>query len=140
MRKLFVVTDLEMTIWMVVESPFQIPKGGIDMSMWTRSQEHELTAMVQAIRDRMKNEVHSLLMIEAPDKRNQWTELVTEPEAITQRLFIGIFILQRLDGIAFGDVGIESRVPNIVINPVEHTTELLLMDIESALQPHAQMG
>ena|SRR6266850_6263168 len=97
MGKLFVVADFEVAIRMIVESAFQIPKGCVDMAVRAGAEKDKLAAAIQAVRDGVKNKVHAFLMVQPADERDNWAELIPQPESISERFLVGIFIIDGLD-------------------------------------------
>ena len=86
-----------MAIGLIVESTFEVPKGGVDVPMRAGTEQNKLAAAVQAIWDGLKNQVHTFLVIESADERNYRTELVPQPKTISKGFFVRIFIIDRLD-------------------------------------------
>src|SRR5215471_12750166 len=98
---------------MIIETSFKVPKGIVNVAMRAGAQEDELAATMQQIRHGMENEVDALLVIETTHKGNDWAELVSQPQAITERLFVGVLIIESPDGKTFGNMVIGFRVPNV---------------------------
>ena len=93
----FVVTDFEMTIGVIIESPFEVQKGGVDMAVRTGTEENKLAAAVQAIWDSVKNQLDPFLMVQSADKGNDGTELFPQPHTIPKGFFVGVFVIDGLD-------------------------------------------
>ncbi len=138
--ELFVVTDFEVAIGMIIEAVFEVPEGSVDVPMWAGTKQHELAAAIEAVRDSSKNEVHAFLMVQSANEGNDGTELFAEPKPITKSVFVDVFIIDGFQGKAFGNVRVGLRIPDVVIEAIENAAELSVMNAEDALKAHAEVA
>ena len=78
--------------------------------------------------------MHALLPIDAADVGDDRFEVLAQPQAVTKSVFIGILLLQRLGGVASREEAVDLRVPDVVIDAIEHPTELLPVEVQGVLQ------
>lgn len=136
----FVVSDFEVAIGMIVVTAFEVQKGRVDLAVGTGAEQDKLAASVEAVWNSVKNQVDTLLMVEATDEGNDGAELFSQPEAISKGFFVAVFIIDSAGGITFGDVGVDIGVPDFVIEAVEDAAEFSMVHVEDALQAHAEMA
>ena len=124
---------------MVVKAMLEVPKSSVDVAVRTRAEKNELAAAIEAVWDGVENQVNAFLVIEAADEGDNGTKLFSKPERIAKSVFVGVFILNRLDGITSGDVRVGLGIPDIVIEPVQNAAEFSLVRCKNSLQAHTEM-
>jgi hypothetical protein len=92
----FVVTNFEVAIGMIVVTAFEVPERSVDLAVWAGAEEDKLASTVETVWDSVENKVDALLMVEATDERDYRTEVIPQPEAISESFLVGILILDGL--------------------------------------------
>src|SRR6185369_2285309 len=96
--------NLQVAIGVIVVLPFEIPEMMVDTVVRSGSQQHERSAMVEAVMDRVRYQRHPLLKIQPPEIAHHRLEILAQPEALTQHALILILPVQGSEAVTFRDV------------------------------------
>ena len=82
----------------------------------------------------------ALLAVEPPDVGDDRFEILAQPQPIAQGVFIGVLLIQGVKAVAGGNVRIDFRIPDIIIDAVQHAAELIAMHFQGMIEPAALIG
>ena len=87
----------------------------------------------------MSNEMDTLLRVESADVRHDWFEGVAQPEPFTQRPFVVVLAIQGVNPEPVRQERVDLGILNLIIDAIQHATELVLMDPERVSEPRTQL-
>lgn len=134
MREILVEADLEMTVGAVVEHPFEAPEIAVDALIRTGSEQHELGAAFQRVEDGVTHQIQTLLRVQPADEGDDRLCVVGEHQAMTQGAFVVVLAVDALDAVAHRDLVVDLGVPDVVVDPVDHTAVFHVMGMQGRLQ------
>ena len=82
----------------------------------------------------MTNQVHALLMVQSADYGHNRFEIVLEQQAMTERFFIFILVINGINGKLTGNMRIGLRIPDIIIYTVQNAAEFPFMYMQGVLK------
>src|SRR5260370_39719771 len=88
----------------------------------------------------MLDEMDAFLRIEATNEGHDRAERFAQPKPFTQSLFINVLVFEILGTIASRYMPVYLRVPNVVVNTVQHTRKLVLVYFQGVPQTKALVG
>src|SRR5208337_1566617 len=73
---------------------------------------------------------YPFLMVQSAYVRHDGLINLSEEQPVAKRLFVPVFVLDRIDVIPVWDIPVDLRVPYVVVNAVKDAAELLPMDVK----------
>ena len=140
MRELLVIADFEVAIGVVVQSALQVPEVLVDAVLGAGAEEHELRVVLERVEERVSDEMQALLCVEAADIADDRAPACTQQHALAQRRSVVCAIRDGCGVVVPGDVGIDLRVPHLVIEPVQDADELVLVQVQCVAEAKAEVG
>ena len=118
-------------------SPWRIMRAWLALNAGraTGAGEDELRALGQGVEQGASDQVHPLLAVEAADVADDRLPGVAEHQAITQGPLVLVLLLDGFDAEPGRDELVHLRVPHAVVQPVEHSAELVLVEVERVGRP-----
>ena len=96
--------------------------------------------MGQAVKQRVPNQVDAFLAVQSPDRRHDGLELLGQQEPVPQRPLVGVLAVEPLTAVLLRDQVIDLRVPHVVVDAVEHATELVGMHVQRVAKSLTLLG
>src|SRR6185436_11908395 len=100
----------------------------------TVAQQGELGAVAQAVENRVSHQLQSLLCVQPADESDDRFFVLRQPKAPSQGALVLIFLLNGLNAVMSGNVGIGFRVELIIVQPVENSSVFVVMNVQRPFQ------
>src|SRR5438552_3339331 len=98
------------------------------------SQQDQLGAVTQAEEKRMPHQFQSLLCIQPADESDNWFLVLRQPKAPAQGVLVFILLVDGLKAVMRGNVRIACRIELVVVQPVENSAILVVMNVQCPFQ------
>jgi hypothetical protein len=121
-------------ILVIVQLAFQLPEFVVDAVVRARPQKDKLAAISQTVKEGMPHQFNAFLSVQPTYHSHNGLINLPKQQTITKCFLVLVLVFNTVDRIATGNERIDFRIPDLVVNAVEHTSEFHAMDPKDVLQ------
>ncbi len=103
----------------------ELPEVIVDAGLPGRAEQHELRTVLQTVEHGVLDQMHAFLRIEPADVGDERLEVPAHPQAVAQCFLVRVLVVDIPDIVVRRNEPVDFRIPDVVIDAVEHAAELV---------------